>query len=287
VASLAPLLVEVSRTIPAPSGKTLYDEWKESAAKDAKKTVADENLPNTRIGSGSDHTVFLNFLGIPTMGLTFTGPYGVYHSMYDDFFWMNQFCDPGYRYHAVMSMLWGTLALRLGNADVVPYNFGFYGREIREFVAELDAKTKLSKHIDLKPLLAGVSEFELEGRSLDAAISQTLTDKNPTREPAGIPIEQQKQINEQIMQVERNWLDPDGIPGRQWFKHTLYAARYTYAHLELPGLTEAAEAENWKLAEKQARILEAELQKNIELLRRVRAKDASSIYEVDPRKEKP
>ena len=89
------------------------------------------------------------------------------------------------------------------------------------------------------------------------------------------------------MQVERNWLDPDGIPGRQWFKHTLYAARYTYAHLELPGLTEAAEAGNWKLAEEQARILEAELQKNIELLRRVRAKDASSIYEVDPAKEKP
>ena len=287
VASLAPLLVEVSRTIPAPSGKTLYDEWKESAAKDAKKTVPDENLPNTRIGSGSDHTVFLNFLGIPTMGLTFTGPYGVYHSMYDDFFWMNQFCDPGYRYHAVMSMLWGTLALRLGNAEVLPYNFGFYGREIREFVAELDARTNLSKHVDLKPLLAKVSEFETEGRALDAAISHALTDKKPDGEPAGIPIGQQKQINEQIMQVERNWLDPDGIPGRQWFKHTLYAARYTYAHLELPGLTEAAEAENWKLAEEQARILEAELQKNIELLRRVRAKDASSIYEVDPPKEKP
>ncbi|MGH9704759.1 MAG: M28 family metallopeptidase, partial [Candidatus Acidiferrales bacterium] len=121
VASLAPLLLEISRSIPAPSGKMLYDEWKASAEKAAKKPVADENLAITRIGSGSDHTVFLNFLGIPTMGLTFTGPYGVYHSMYDDFYWMNHFADPGYKYHALISTLWGTLALRLGNADVIPY----------------------------------------------------------------------------------------------------------------------------------------------------------------------
>jgi N-acetylated-alpha-linked acidic dipeptidase len=291
VASLAPLLVEVSRTIPAPSGKMLYDEWKESARKEAKKPVADEKLANTRIGSGSDHTVFLNFLGIPTMGLTFTGPYGVYHSMYDDFYWMNQFCDPGYRYHAVMSVLWGTLALRLGNADVLPYNFGFYGREIREFVNELDERTKLSKHIDLKPLLAGVGEFEAEGRALDAAISQALEDEkpnvNPGQDRARMGRELQQRINEEIMQVERNWLDPDGIPGRQWFKHTLYAARYTYAHLELPGLTEAAEAGNWKLAEEQARILEGELRKNIELLRQARADVASSMYAAAPPKEKP
>ena len=62
--------------------------------------VPDSELANTRIGSGSDHTVFLNFLGIPTVGLTFVGPYGVYHSVYDDFYWMNHFGDPGYRYHA-------------------------------------------------------------------------------------------------------------------------------------------------------------------------------------------
>ena len=72
------------------------------------------------------------------------------------------------------------------------------------------------------------------------------------------------------MQVERNWCNPDGIPGRPWFKHTLYAARYTYAHLELPGLTEAAEAGNWTEAEMQKQILEKELQKNTELLRRTR-----------------
>jgi beta-lactamase class A len=68
------------------------------------------------------------------------------------------------------------------------------------------------------------------------------------------------------MQVERNWLNPDGIPGRPWFKHILYGARFTYAHLELPGLTEAVEAENWETARQQAAILQRALSNNINLL---------------------
>jgi N-acetylated-alpha-linked acidic dipeptidase len=74
-----------------------------------------------------------------------------------------------------------------------------------------------------------------------------------------------------LMQVERNWCNPQGIPGRPWFKHSLYGARYTYAHLELPGLTEAAEAGDWKVAAEQAKILEDELEKNTELLQEARA----------------
>jgi N-acetylated-alpha-linked acidic dipeptidase len=69
------------------------------------------------------------------------------------------------------------------------------------------------------------------------------------------------------MQVELNWLAEQGIPGRPWFKHLLYAARYTYAHLELPGLTEAAEKADWKTAREQVGQLEAAIKKNTELLR--------------------
>ena len=74
-----------------------------------------------------------------------------------------------------------------------------------------------------------------------------------------------------MMQVERNWLNPEGIPGRPWFKHTLYAARYTYAHLELPGLTEAVETQNWESAKQQAAILEEAVKKNTLLLRDARS----------------
>ena len=73
------------------------------------------------------------------------------------------------------------------------------------------------------------------------------------------------------MQVESNWLTPEGIPGRPWFQHLLYAARYTYAHLELPGLTEAAENGDWKTAQAQVALLEAAVEKNTRLLREAKA----------------
>ena len=76
-----------------------------------------------------------------------------------------------------------------------------------------------------------------------------------------------ERVNLNFMQVEGNFLNPQGIPGRPWFKHMLYAARYTYAHLELPGLTEAVEKSDWKTAGEQAKTLEKAVAKNTELIR--------------------
>jgi len=78
-------------------------------------------------------------------------------------------------------------------------------------------------------------------------------------------------LSRQLMQVESNWLASEGIPGRPWFQHLLYAARYTYAHLELPGLTEAAEKGDWKTAQAQVALLEAAVEKNTRLLREAKA----------------
>ena len=148
VASLAPMLVETTRTLQDPSGKTLYEAWKESVrrASAAKpnnpKKSPTQNLADTRIGSGSDHTVFLNFVGMPVLGLGFEGPYGVYHSAYDDFFWMNHFGDPGYRYHTLMSQLWGVLALRLPTPTCSPSISPATPANIRQFVNELDERQR-------------------------------------------------------------------------------------------------------------------------------------------------
>ncbi len=265
VGSLAPLLVDVSRELTAPSGKSLHDEWEVSREAELHKKgpLSDAELPNTRIGSGSDHTVFLNFLGIPTVGLTFVGPYGVYHSMYDDFYWMNHFGDPGYRYHALMTQLWGVVALRLANARILPYDFQFYGATIRDFLNDLDRETHLTAKIPLDSLRRQISEFDQAGRELNVSITHALDAERINHSAV-------ERINVALMQVERNWCNPDGIPGRPWWKHSLYGARYTYAHLELPGLTEAAEAGDWKGATEQAKILEDELAKNSALLRQTR-----------------
>jgi len=267
VASLAPMLVETTRTLKDPSGKTLYEVWKDSSTRERRNAkqaeeVTDSNLADTRIGSGSDHTVFLNFVGMPVLGLQFDGPYGVYHSAYDDFFWMNHFGDPGYHYHTLMSQLWGVLALRLANADLLPFDFASYAANIRQFVNELSkgmaTRNDLSQ-LDLKPVLDAIDDFEAAGKRLDESTSRALAS-------GAIDAKLTATINHGTMQVERNWLNPDGIPGRPWFKHILYGARFTYAHLELPGLTEAVEKQDWTTAKQQAEILRQALANNTKLI---------------------
>jgi N-acetylated-alpha-linked acidic dipeptidase len=279
VASLAPMLVETAHMLRDPSGKTLYEAWKESSTRERHESkqpeeVTDSNLADTRIGSGSDHTVFLNFVGMPVLGLGFEGPYGVYHSAYDDFFWMNHFGDPGYRYHTLMSQLWGVLALRLANSDLLPFDFASYASNIRQFVNELSKSKNLRGQqpsvvqpgeagqpppLDLKPVLDDIDDFEAAGKRLDDSASRALASGAIDPKLAAI-------INHGTMQVERNWLNPDGIPGRPWFKHILYGARFTYAHLELPGLTEAVEKQDWPTAQQQAEILHQALAGNTKLL---------------------
>ncbi|MBI1750328.1 MAG: M28 family metallopeptidase [Acidobacteria bacterium] len=265
VPSLAPLLVEISRTLSDPSGKSLYAAWRETVRKTKKKAaVTDAELVNPKIGSGSDHTVFLNHVGMSSVLLDFNGPYGVYHSVYDNHFWMNKFGDPGFKYHALMSQFWGVLALRLANADILPFDFASYASSLRDFVQELNKGANAKTEVDLKPLLARIAEFEAAARELNATAQRVLSQPKP--DAAALA-----RLNAQLLQVERNWLHEPGIPGREWFKHLLYAARYTYAHLELPGLTEAMEAGKRDVAKDQARILEEAVAKNTALLRGARA----------------
>jgi N-acetylated-alpha-linked acidic dipeptidase len=274
VGSLAPLLREVSHGFQDPaSGQSLYDAWKASVqrAREERKQagpVSDANLVDTRIGSGSDHTVFLNHVGMPVIGLDFDGPYGVYHSMYDDFYWINHFGDPGYRYHTLMSQLWGVIALRLANSDLLPFDFGEYGENIGLFVDEM-AKGKDLSRLDLRPLRAAIAEFVAAGRKLDAAEQQALASGK-------LNSALQQEVNLGAMQVERNWLNPQGIPGRPWFEHMLYGARYTYAHLEIPAITEAVENADWTTAQQQTELLRQAVEKNTQLVQELATRLQSS-----------
>ncbi len=270
VASLAPMLVEASKDVRVPSGKSLYEAWRATAMRDSKagSPPLDSALVETRIGSGSDHTVFLNHLGRPVINLGFTGDYGVYHSMYDDHYWMSHIGDPTFEYHVALTRIWGIVALRLANADLLPFDFGFNASALEQFLRDLEQKNKIEpKRLALKRLHARIAEFEKAGDLLRNAVARELL--SGTASPEKIQL-----LNEQLMQVESNWLDPAGIPGRPWFQHLLYSSRYTYAHLEFPGLTEAVEKQDWKLAREQTVRLEEAVQKNTRLL-----KSAQSSWE--------
>ena len=113
--------------------------------------------------------------------------------------------------------------------------------------------------LDLTAIRKEIDAFEAAGKKLNESIEAKLASGKVDPHLAAT-------INHGMMQIERNWLNPDGIPGRPWFKHILYGARFTYAHLELPGLTEAMEKQDWPTAKQQAEILRQALANNTKLL---------------------
>ena len=133
VGTLAPMIEELAGELTDPSGRSLRDAWQASTAADSTLPTgarAADALVVTRIGSGSDHTVFINHLGVPVVDMSFSGPYGVYHSAYDSHYWVATIGDPGFRYTHLMTQLWGTMALRLANAAVLPLDVEAYARAL-------------------------------------------------------------------------------------------------------------------------------------------------------------
>ena len=121
------------------------------------------DYPGNELGSGSDYTVFLNFLGIPIVEMSFDGPYGVYHSMYDNYHWMTRFGDPGFRYMTTMADVWGRMALRLANAEVYPFDFALYASRVNGFLDDL-AKVPGAQRVRLDPAKAAKSHRARPGR---------------------------------------------------------------------------------------------------------------------------
>jgi N-acetylated-alpha-linked acidic dipeptidase len=214
------------------------------------------DVVDARLGGGSDYTVFLNFLGVPVADLSFQGPYGVYHSIYDTHRWVERFGDPGFRYHGAMVRLWGLTALRLADAVVLPFDYEVYARQIEAFADEIDRIWTQAGGTDERNLLADVRRAATAMRAaaarLDARRSEALA-----RGDADLI----RRLNRQLMSVERALTHPDGLRGRPWFRHLIYAPRFTYAPEVLPGVAEAVDAGDAVTAGLEARRLAAALQR--------------------------
>jgi N-acetylated-alpha-linked acidic dipeptidase len=200
-------------------------------------------MVDNELGSGSDYTVFLNFLGIPIVDMTFDGPYGVYHSRYDDYAWMSRFGDPGFRYMTAMVEVWLRLALRLANAEAPPYDFAGYADLVDGFVAGLETLPH-AERLDLAGARSALQRLRENARRASAALERAV-ERGPVAEA----------IDRELIALERGFLLEDGIPDRPWFQHALYAPRYTYAALSLPGVTEALERGDLELARTQLRLV--------------------------------
>jgi N-acetylated-alpha-linked acidic dipeptidase len=229
VPSLRRLFHEVARRIPDPKGRgSVYDVWAsgDSTSRRGYGVLAGESTGEPKVailGSGSDYTVFFNHLGVPSADLLFDGPYGVYHSIYDSHEWMRRQGDPGFRYHAAMASLWGVAALRLANADVLPFDYSAYGRDLVVYIDEVEALARQRR------MVVDLGAARHQARRL-AALGPPST--------AGGP-EERRRRNEALLMAERDLTRPEGLPGRPWFRHLVYAPLPSYAAETLPGVREA------------------------------------------------
>jgi len=262
IPSLKDLLPSVTQEVMDPnSGKSVYDAWKKRAEERySRRKDGETSLTNTRVGSGSDHTAFINFVCMPIIDMSFSGPYGVYHSQYDNFYWMSHFGDPQFRYHATMSKIWGMAVLRLANADIFPFDYAAYAVEISNYLKEIKERTEKLSALEMESLLSKVDGFKNNAQQLNLKIQALLTSE------ASVSSHTKDLINSALMQVERCFGNPEGIPDRPWFKHLIYAPKFTYAPEVLPGVTEAVEDKDWVRAQEQIHLLEGAISKADEVL---------------------
>ena len=184
---------------------------------------------------------------MPVADLSFDGPYGVYHSIYDNHSWVATIGDPGFRYHVTLVQFWGLVALRLAGANVVPLDYEPYARRIHEFAD--DVERQWIRHPG-----TGTVELLTEVRNAASEMRAAAADFNQRRDAALRQADDSAfaTLDRRVMAVERALLDPDGLPGRPWYRHLIYAPAFTYAPEVLPGVTEAIEAGEPERAREQA-----------------------------------
>jgi N-acetylated-alpha-linked acidic dipeptidase len=268
--------------------------WK----RDQLKAIADAKTPEDRkevrdradlrieaLGSGSDWTVFLDHLGVASLDLSFGDEDGggIYHSIYDDFYWYTHFSDTDFSYGRALSQTVGTAVLRFADADLLPYNFISLADTIHRYLDELQklSQTKQDEaiernkeieegvftaiadpkrtsvpppveevppHLDFAPLQNASDALTHSAERYQKALEKVSSNGALAVSPAEL-----QALNEKLMQSERKLTSPEGLPGRPWFQHLIYApGQYTgYDVKTIPGVREAIEQKKWKEADQQ------------------------------------
>jgi N-acetylated-alpha-linked acidic dipeptidase len=240
VPSLKQFVREVTREVASPAGGTVYDAWKKSQTEGHGRRGSQYGATNPGktdevhvgdLGSGSDYTPFIQHLGVPSTDIGSEGPYGVYHSVFDNYNWFIKFADPTFVYEQQQARVFGLEILHMADADVLPYDYRLYGKDIEGYVDTAQHQAETAKlQLDFAPAHAAAARFAAAGIAVMAR--QTAIPGDPDA------------LNAALREAEEALLDPNGLPRRSWYKHTIYApGEFTgYAAVVIPGVTEAIEA---------------------------------------------
>lgn len=194
---------------------------------------ADEGTPTMgNLGGGSDHVAFYTHAGVPSAGLTTSGPSGIYHSNYDNFAWFERFGDTEWVFGPMLARADGLLALRFANADLLPYDIQRYATDVRTHVGTLlEAADRRGVAVDLQSLVLATESMEAAARDVEMARSQRL-------QAGAVPARDTRRINAAMIGLEKAWLDERGLQNRPWSR-SLYVSPDPfsgYASWMLPGL---------------------------------------------------
>jgi N-acetylated-alpha-linked acidic dipeptidase len=164
-----------------------------------------------------------------------SGDYGVYHSVFDNFNWFTKFGDPDFVYEQQMARVFGLLAVRMADADVLPYDYEEYGKEVSAYIEAARKKSEAAFGAQ-SPSFTGVAASAR--RFEEAGAKMVLRQRKPLNRPDQL---NQDRLNQALLAAERALLIPEGLPHRPWFRHAIYApGEYTgYAAIVIPGVNEA------------------------------------------------
>jgi len=244
--------------------------------------------PDLRIGalgSGSDYTAFLDYLGVSSVNLGFGGEDGggIYHSIYDDFYWYTHFSDTNFVYGRALAQTAGTAVMRMADAELLPFDFDDFTDTIRHYVDEVQrlardrreqiiernrlldegaftitedprekmtppARENVPPFLNFAPLENGVAALARVTEAYDKVAAEAAANGGSALARAAL-----RDANRKLIAVERSLTLNEGLPGRPWFKNQIYAPGfYTgYGVKTLPGVRESIEQSQWQLAEEE------------------------------------
>ncbi|MGB6692403.1 MAG: transferrin receptor-like dimerization domain-containing protein [Terracidiphilus sp.] len=286
--SLEPLVNQVAKSIEDPETKaTAWRRWQAADLllgdpQERKEAATRHDLRIGALGSGSDYSAFIDHLGIASLDVAYAGEDqgGIYHSIYDDFYWYTHFADTDFVYGRAMAQTDGTLVLRMAQADLLPYDFASLSDTLHVYTGELKAlletrrneaaerQTALEtnayaltsdpRHPTVAPPALETPPY-LDFAPLDnalTALDKAAADYSKARATAidkAVPDAALESINEELTQAARKLTSPQGLPRRPWMENLIYAPGwYTgYGAKTMPGPREAIEERRYGDADEQ------------------------------------
>ncbi len=247
--ALEQFVSEVLRDLQDPaSGKSLLEARRPRRGQEAPAGNVFRLGP---LGAGSDYVAFIDHIGVSSLNLGFGGEGGggVYHSIYDSLHWYTTFSDGDFKYGRALAQVMTLSLMRLAEADVLPFEFGSLARTVRTYVEEITKDSQKSmKTVDFSALNQQLARLEGDVRNYEELLAAS------DKKIAAASADKLARLNEVLYRAERSLTSAKGLPGRDWYRHQLYApGLYTgYGAKTLPGVREAVEANRWDEANAQS-----------------------------------